>query len=58
MNAESAKRGIFVVIREDNKYDDVIASVFEKQESLKVEGTYAPEIVIIDASPKASASKE
>lgn len=58
MHAESAEHGIFVVIREDNKYDDVIASVFEKQESLKVEGTYAPEIVTIDASPKASASKE
>ncbi len=58
MNAESAEHGIFVVIRESNKNDDVISSVFEKQESLKSEGMYAPEIVLIDDIPNASASVE
>lgn len=58
MNAESAEHGVFVIIRDNNQHDDAIKSVFEKQESLKAEGKYVPEIVIIDASPKASASIE
>lgn len=56
MRAESAEHGIFVIIREDNKSEDTIQSIFEKKNALSANGEYAPEVVVIDASPKASAS--
>jgi len=57
MKAEGAEDGIFVIVREDEKADDTIQSVFEKKEALAATGEYSPEIVVIDARPKASASK-
>jgi hypothetical protein len=58
MQAESAEFGLFMIIREDEKCDAAIQSVFDRKAQMEKEGAInLPEIIVVDASPKASASK-
>ena len=56
MKAESAEYGIFVIIQEDEKDLEHIQSVFDYADSLSQGGNYSPEIIVINACPKKSAS--
>ena len=59
MKAERAEFGIFLIIREDEKYDDAIKKIYDRKKQIEAEGSEnLPEIVVVDASPKKSASKE
>ena len=59
MRAESAEYGIFLIIREDEKFDANIMKVFDRKAQMEKEGVInLPEIMVVDASPKASASKQ
>ena len=57
MKAEKSDFGIFVIIKEDNRNQESIQSVQDKYDSLVESGEYAPEIIIVDARPRESASK-
>ena len=58
MRAEAAEYGLFMIIREDEKYDAAIQNVFERKAQMEKEGALnLPEILVVDACPKASASK-
>ena len=58
MKAERAEFGIFLIIREDEKYDDAIRKVYERKKQLQEEGgENIPEVIVVDARPKTSASK-
>lgn len=59
MKVERAEFGIFLIIREDEKYDDAIKKIYDRKKQIEAEGSEnLPEIVVVDASPKKSASKE
>ena len=59
MKAEQAEYGIFLIIREDDKYDNAIQKVFDRKNELEKEGCMnLPDIIVVDAIPKKSASKE
>lgn len=57
MAAESASDGIFLIIKESTKNDAEIEKVFEHRESLLADNSYAPEIIVVDAERKNTASK-
>lgn len=57
MKAEKADFGFFVIIDEDNRNQEAIQFVQDKYDSLVASGEYAPEIIIVDARPRESASK-
>lgn len=56
MRAESAEFGMFVIIKEDFKDDERIQKVIDSADNLRINNQYAPEIIIIDACPKKTAS--
>lgn len=59
MKAEKADFGIYMIIREDEKDDAAIQKVFDVKKQMESEGgTNLPEIILVDAKPKKSASKE
>lgn len=59
MKAEQTVYGIFLIIREDVKYDGAIQGVFDRKKQMEDEGSEnLPEIIVVDARPKKSASKE
>lgn len=57
MRAESAEFGLFMIIREDKKYDSAIQNVLDRKKQMEEEGVSLPEIIVVDACPKPSASK-
>ena len=58
MRAETAEFGLFMIIRENEKYDAAIQNVFDKKVQMENNGALnLPEIVVVDACPKATASK-
>ena len=59
MKAENADFGIYMIIREDEKYDTAIQKVLDIKKQIELEGeSNFPEIIVVDATPKKSASKE
>ena len=58
MEAESAEFGIFVIIRDDEIHDASIGLVYEKQKELREKGKCIPDIILVNACPKATASVE
>ena len=59
MKAENANFGIYMIIREDEKYDTAIQKVLDIKKQIELEGeSNFPEIIVVDATPKKSASKE
>lgn len=57
--AEKADFGIYMIIREDEKDDVAIQKVFDVKKQMELEsGTNLPDIILVDAKPKKSASKE
>ena len=59
MSAEQADYGIFLIIREDEKYNNAIKKVFERKNQMETEGcNNLPAIIVVDASPKKTASKD
>lgn len=58
MKAERADYGIFLIIREDEGYDEEIQKVINRQKQMEDEGCVnLPTIMVVDARPKKSASK-
>ena len=58
MKAESAEYGLFMIIREDEKYDGAIQNVFDRKVQMENEAvSNLPEIIVVDACPKTTASK-
>ena len=59
MKAERAEFGIFLIIREDERYDDAIQKVYDRKKQMETEGEEnISEIIVVDASTKKTASKE
>lgn len=58
MRSEAAEYGIFVIIKEDDRDEESIRAVYEASSVVKLRGEYAPEIVVIDARVKSTASKQ
>ncbi len=58
MRSEAAEYGIFVIIKEDDGDEERIRAVNEARSALQLKGEYAPEIVLIDARVKSTASKQ
>ena len=58
MHSEAAEFGIFVIIKEDDKDEERIRAVYEASFAMRLKGEYAPEIVLIDARVKSTASKQ
>ena len=59
MKSENAEYGIFLIVRESEQHDDEIRKVFEMKAQFEIEGREKiPEIIVVDATPKKSASKE
>lgn len=58
MRSEAAEYGIFVIIKEDDMDEEHIRTVHEASSAIKQKGEYAPEIVVIDARVKSTASKQ
>lgn len=58
MRSEAAEYGIFVIIKEDDRDEERIRTVHEASSAIKQKGEYAPEIVVIDARVKSTASKQ
>ena len=58
MRSEAAEYGIFVIIKEDDKDEESIRAVYEASSAMHQKGEYAPEIVLIDARVKNTASKQ
>lgn len=58
MKAERAEYGIFLIIREDDKFDKAIKDLFDRKKQMEGDGHILPEIFVVDASLKKSASKE
>ena len=58
MRSEAAEYGIFVIIKEDDRDEGSIRTVYEVSSSRQLKGEYAPEIVLIDARVKSTASKQ
>lgn len=58
MRAERAEYGIFLVIRETEQYDDAIQKVFERKRQMEADGgNNVPDIIVVDAAPKKTASE-
>jgi len=57
MKAENADYGIFIVIIEDNLHQKQIEQLEVERQALIDKNEYAPDIILIDARPKPSASK-
>lgn len=58
LKAENTDFGIFVIIKEDNRNQEDIQYVQDKYDSLVEGGEYTPEIKIVDARPRDSASND
>ena len=58
MRSEGADYGIFVIIKEHDVDEECIRSVYEASSVMQHKGEYAPEIVLIDACVKSTASKQ
>jgi len=58
MRSEAADYGIFVIIKEDDSHEGGIQAVYEASSAIQQKGEYAPEIVVIDARVKGTASKQ
>ena len=58
MHSEAAEYGIFVIIKEDDRDEERIRTVHEASSAIKQKGEYVPEIVVIDARVKSTASKQ
>ena len=58
MRSEAAEYGIFVIIKEDDRDEARIQTVYEASSAIKLKGEYAPEIVLIDACVRRTASKQ
>lgn len=58
MRSEVAEYGMYVIIKEDDMDEERIRSVYEACDVMKLKGEYAPEIVLIDAHVKSTASKQ
>ena len=58
MRSEVAEYGIFVIIKEDDRDEESIRAVYDASSVIKLKGEYAPEIVLIDARVKSTASKQ
>ena len=58
MRSEAAEFGIFVIIKEDDEDEERIRAVYEASSDMRLKGEYAPEIVLIDACVKSTASKQ
>ena len=58
MRSETAEYGIFVIIKEDDRDEERIRAVYEASSVMQLKGEYAPEIVLIDARVKSTASKQ
>ncbi len=58
MRSEAAEYGIFVIIKEDDRDEERIRTVHEASFAIEQKGEYAPEIVVIDARVKSTASKQ
>lgn len=58
MESENAEYGIFLIIRESGEHDGEIQKVFDRKAQLETEGGESiPAIIVVDATPKPSASK-
>ena len=58
MRSEAAEYGIFVMIKEDDRDEESIRAVYEASSAMQLKSEYAPEIVLIDARVKSTASKQ
>jgi len=58
IRSETAEYGIFVIIKEDDRDEESIRAVYEASSAMQLRGEYAPEIVLIDARVKSTASKQ
>ena len=58
MRSEAADYGIFVIIKEDDSHEGSIQAVYYASTAMQQKGEYAPEIVLIDARVKSTASKQ
>ena len=58
MRSEAADYGIFVIIKEDDSHEGGIQAVYEASSAIQQKGEYAPEIVVMDARVKGTASKQ
>lgn len=58
MRSEAADYGIFVIIKEDDSHGGSIQAVYDASTAMQQKGEYAPEIVLIDARVKSTASKQ
>lgn len=59
MEAESAEYGVFLIIRENSKYDSDIQCVLDRKKQMEEDCRVSlPAIIVVDATPKKSASKQ
>ena len=59
MKADSSDFGLFIIIRENEKYDIAIQTVFDRKKQFEEEkGIKLPRIIVVDATSKMSASKQ
>lgn len=56
MRAENADHGIFIVIMEDDKIDEIKEKIKKVQEDMKTKGEYIPDVVYINGMQQPSAS--